>query len=58
MTPYPDGASWWEERLFDQRIVLATGRLDRERATSLAAKVLTLDALGREAITLRLDSES
>jgi ATP-dependent Clp protease, protease subunit len=57
VTPYPDGASWWEERLFEQRVVLATGRLDRERATALAAKVLTLDALGREKITLRLDSE-
>lgn len=58
VTPYPDGGgSWWEERLFDQRVLIATGRLDRVRATALAAKLLTLDALDSAPITLRLDSD-
>ncbi|HEV2088531.1 MAG TPA: ATP-dependent Clp protease proteolytic subunit [Cryptosporangiaceae bacterium] len=57
MTPYPDGGgSWWEERLFEQRILLATGRLDAERATALAAKLLTLDATGDGPISLRIDT--
>ena len=58
MVAYPDGGgNWWEERLFDQRVLMATGRLDRERATALSAKLLTLDALDGDPITVRLDSE-
>ncbi len=57
VTPYLDtGSSWWEERLFEQRVLLATGRLDAERATALAAKLLTLDAVGEGPITLRIDT--
>lgn len=44
-----------EERLFDQRIVLLHGHLDDEMATTAAARLLTLDALGDEPVTLRLN---
>lgn len=47
---------WLQERLFEQRIVVLQGRLDDERATSLAAQILTLDATGGDPIQLRIDS--
>ncbi|MQA95815.1 MAG: ATP-dependent Clp protease proteolytic subunit [Streptosporangiales bacterium] len=43
------------ERLFEQRIVLLHGHLDDEAATTAAARLLTLDALGDEPVTLRLN---
>jgi ATP-dependent Clp protease protease subunit len=43
-------------RLLDHRIVLVHGPLDQERATELAAALLTLDAESGEPVTVRLDS--
>ena len=42
------------ERLFEQRIVMAHGRLDGEAASRLCAQLLTLDAEGDEPIRLEL----
>jgi len=42
------------ERLFEQRIVMAQGRLDDEAATRLCAQLLTLDAEAAEPIRLEL----
>jgi ATP-dependent Clp protease, protease subunit len=42
--------------LFEHRQVFLTGHLDAEKATSLTAQLMTLDALGAEPITLYLDS--
>ena len=41
--------------LFAQRIVLVSGVLDAETAGDVAASLMTLDALGDDRITLRLD---
>lgn len=43
-----------QDRLLEQRIVLAQGMLDRERATSVAAQLLTLEAWAHEPIVLRM----
>jgi ATP-dependent Clp protease protease subunit len=43
-------------RLLDRRIVLVHGRLEPERATELAAALLTLDAESGDPVTARLDS--
>lgn len=53
-----DGPPSMEERLFDQRIVLLHGHLDDEAATTAAARLLTLDALGDEPVTVRLNVPS
>ncbi len=42
-------------RLFEQRVVLLTGPLDDLKAGRLAAELMTLDAEGDSAVTLRLD---
>jgi ATP-dependent Clp protease, protease subunit len=43
-------------QLFERRQVFLTGYLDAPLATSLAAQLMTLDALGTEPITLYIDS--
>jgi ATP-dependent Clp protease, protease subunit len=52
------GASWGEgirASLFDRRLVLLSGQLDSEAANRAAAELMTLDALGDEAIELQID---
>jgi ATP-dependent Clp protease protease subunit len=49
-------SAWLQEKLFERRIVLVTGRLDDVLAAEAAAAVMTLDALGHEPIDLHLDS--
>ncbi|HEX2286835.1 MAG TPA: ATP-dependent Clp protease proteolytic subunit [Mycobacterium sp.] len=44
------------ERLLEQRIVMAHGRLDNEAATRLCAQLLTLDAENTQPIRLELQS--
>jgi ATP-dependent protease ClpP protease subunit len=49
-------SAWLQEKLFERRIVLATGRLDADLAAEAAAALMTLDAIGDEPIELHLDS--
>jgi ATP-dependent Clp protease protease subunit len=49
-------SAWLQEKLFERRIVLVTGRLDADLAAEAAAALLTLDAAGDEPIELHLDS--
>ena len=49
-------SAWLQEKLFERRIVLVTGRLDNDLAAEAAAAVMTLDATGDEPIELHLDS--
>jgi len=49
-------SAWLQEKLFERRIVLVTGRLDEGLAAEAAAAVMTLDVLGDEPIDLHLDS--
>lgn len=49
-------ATTLEERLLARRIVAVTGPLDAATVTDLAARILHLDALGAEPVTVRLDS--
>ena len=49
-------SAWLQEKLFERRIVLVTGRLDADLAAEAAAAVMTLDAIGDEPIELHLDS--
>jgi ATP-dependent Clp protease, protease subunit len=49
--PWPDRVY---ERLLEQRIVMAHGRLDGEAATRLCAQLLTLDAERNEPVRLEL----
>jgi ATP-dependent Clp protease, protease subunit len=44
------------QRLFEQRVVLLHGPLDDTSATRAAAELMTLDAEGDAAVSLRLDS--
>jgi ATP-dependent Clp protease protease subunit len=44
------------KRLFDQRVVLLSGPLDDATATRASAELMTLDAEGDEAVSLRIDS--
>jgi ATP-dependent Clp protease protease subunit len=59
---YPEPSSrrrlsaWLQEKLFERRIVLVTGRLDADLAAEASAAVMTLDAIGDEPIELHLDS--
>jgi ATP-dependent Clp protease protease subunit len=46
-----------QERLFAQRLVMLSGSLDRQRATDVAATLLTLDAASDRPVTLRLDCD-
>jgi ATP-dependent Clp protease protease subunit len=55
----PDRGEWparLYERLLEQRIVMAHGRLDNEAATRLCAQLLTLDAENSQPIRLELQS--
>jgi ATP-dependent Clp protease, protease subunit len=55
----PDRGEWparLYERLLEQRIVMAHGRLDSEAATRLCAQLLTLDAENTQPIRLELQS--
>jgi ATP-dependent Clp protease protease subunit len=45
-----------EDRLLDQRIIMAHGRLDGDAATRLCAQLLTLDAEGTRPIRLELQN--
>ena len=45
----------WPERLFEQRVVLLHGPLDDLTATRVSAELMTLDAEGDDAVTLRID---
>lgn len=49
-------SAWLQEKLFERRIVLVTGRRDNDLAAEAAAAVMTLDATGDEPIELHLDS--
>jgi len=49
-------SAWLQEKLFERRIVLVTGRLDADLAAEAAAALITLDAIGDEPIELHLDS--
>lgn len=59
-TPEPSSrrrlSAWLQERLFERRTVLVTGRLDADIAADAAAALMTLDAIGEEPIDLHLDS--
>ncbi|NGP07031.1 ATP-dependent Clp protease proteolytic subunit [Rhodococcus sp. 14C212] len=48
------GPDWLAERLFDQRIVRLTGRLDHEAANHAAATLALLDASGDDPVQLWL----
>jgi ATP-dependent Clp protease protease subunit len=43
------------QRLFEQRVVLLSGFLDDMTATRASAELMTLDAEGDDAVTLRID---
>ena len=43
------------QRLFEQRVVLLNGPLDDMTATRVSAELMTLDAEGDDAVTLRID---
>ena len=49
-------SAWLQEKLFERRIVLVTGRLDADLAAEAAAALMTLDAIGDEPIELHLGS--
>ena len=49
-------SAWLQEKLFERRIVLVTGRLDAELAAEAAAALMILDAAGDEPIELHVDS--
>ena len=53
MTRMPD---WLQEKLFERRMVLVTGRLDDALASQAAAQILTLDATGDAPIDVVVDS--
>lgn len=44
--------------LFDRRLVLVSGQVTAERASEVAASLMTLDALGDDPVELRLNAES
>jgi ATP-dependent Clp protease protease subunit len=48
---------WLEGHLFDRRIVSLRGSLDHAAATRIASQLMTLDAIGDEAVQLQLDSD-
>ena len=58
-TPEPSNrrrfSSWLQERLFERRILLVTGRLDADLAAEAAAALMALDAIGEGPIDLHLD---
>ena len=44
------------KRLFEQRVVLLSGRLDDVTASRVSVELMTLDAEGDDAVSLRIDS--
>jgi ATP-dependent Clp protease protease subunit len=53
-----DGGDWSQrlaQRLFEQRVVLLSGTLDDLTGTRAAAELMTLDAEGDAAVSLRID---
>ena len=48
-------SAWLQEKLFERRIVLVTGRLDADLAAEASAALMTLDATGDEPIELHLN---
>ena len=52
-----DGERWLACQLFERRVVLCRGTLDAELAGRVAAELMTLDALGDDAIDLQLDCD-
>jgi ATP-dependent Clp protease protease subunit len=50
-----DWSDMLARRLYEQRVVLLRGPLDDMTATRVAAELMTLDAEGDEAISLRID---
>jgi ATP-dependent Clp protease protease subunit len=56
--PQPFGAdgppAWLEERLFERRVIMLRGPLTGTTASSAAAALLTLDAMGTEPVELHL----
>ena len=53
MTRMPD---WLQEKLFERRMVLVTGRLDDALASQAAAQIVTLDATDDAPIDVVVDS--
>jgi ATP-dependent Clp protease, protease subunit len=49
-------SAWLQEKLFERRILLVTGRLDEDRVAEAAAALMALDATGDRPIELHLDS--
>jgi ATP-dependent Clp protease, protease subunit len=49
-------AAWLQEKLYERRIVLLSGRLDEHLAADVAAALMTLDAAGPAPIELHVDS--
>src|SRR5262247_426083 len=47
---------WLEERLFDRRVVILRGPLTGPAASTAAAALLTLDALGEQPVELHLSA--
>jgi ATP-dependent Clp protease protease subunit len=47
---------WLEGYLFDRRVASLAGPLDDAAATRLATQLMTLDAIGDNSVSLRLDS--
>lgn len=58
MSSDPGLSSILEGALLDRRIVLVNGSVDSDRATRVAAGLMTLDALGDDPIEIRLSAES
>jgi len=55
----PDtGQDWLQQRLFDNRMVLVHGIVDRAAATRLTGQLLALDAASQRPIRLHIDSPS
>jgi ATP-dependent Clp protease protease subunit len=50
-------SAWLQEKLFERRTVLITGRLDDDAAAEAAAALMTLDAASAAPIELHLDSQ-
>jgi ATP-dependent Clp protease protease subunit len=54
----PDRLSAAEQALLDRRIVLVNGPVDHTKSATIAASLLTLQALGDEPVEMRISAES
>lgn len=54
----PDRLSAAEQALLDRRIILVNGQVDLARSTTIAASLMTLQALGDEPVEMHLGAES